>query len=520
MNWVRRAATFAAVAALVAPALCPAAAGAATHAPLPRLAKVGNPSPASLAPGKAFVVRFRAVNRSLRTSPRARFSVRLTRLGKRRGLRGTVAVPALKKGRSHRGSRRVVLSRSITPGNYRVVACLKRRGARTVCGTAARVLRVRAAAPPHEPEPAPPDTTAPVVTIDAPAEGAELTGRKPLVSGTAGIAPGDVRSVTVGFSGAGNPQTVTASVDDSGAWSARPDTDLGGGAWTVAAAQRDDAGNSGTSPARGFEVAAVLLASGDIAGCDTSGDEATAAVLDGLPSDAVAPLGDLVYEEGTLQQFDDCYDPTWGRHKARSRPAIGNHEYETPGAAGYFGYFGAVAGDPTQGYYSFDVGRWHVVVLNSNCPDQVACDAVSPQADWLRADLAAHPAQCTAAYWHHPLFHSSPETAPRLSMRPLWEILDDAGVDLALTGHAHVYERFAPQDAAGVASPTGLREFVVGVGGRGLHAFSPTIAANSEAHQNTEFGVLELTLRRAGYDWRFVPVAGGTFTDSGSADCV
>lgn len=266
-----------------------------------------------------------------------------------------------------------------------------------------------------------------------------------------------------------------------------------------------------------------LIAAGDIAGCESwsTGDDATAALLDSLGGDAVAPLGDLVYPNGTRWEFDNCYGPNWGRHKPRTRPAIGNHEYyEAPyGAAGYFGYFGAAAGDPSQGYYSYDLGSWHVIALNSNC-SKVGCDGASAQAQWLRQDLAANPAACTLAYWHHPRFSSSPETGPTPAMAPLWAILDDAGADVALTGHAHTYERFAPQTATGAASPTGLRQWIVGTGGRSHHTLGSPRAVNSEASHTGTFGVLEMTLRPGGYDWRFVPVAGGTFSDGGSANCV
>ena len=260
-----------------------------------------------------------------------------------------------------------------------------------------------------------------------------------------------------------------------------------------------------------------LIAAGDIAGCDTPGDSETAALLDALGPDLVAPLGDLVYEDGTLEQFEDCYGPNWGRYKAITRPAVGNHEYYTAGASGYFTYFGAAAGNPAKGYYSYDVGRWHVIALNSNC-EEVACDAASPQADWLRADLAAHPNTCTLAYWHHPRFNSSTRTGGRAAVSPLWDILDDGGADVVLTSHAHTYERFAAQTSDGTADAGGLRQFIVGTGGRDHHDVD-TVAPNSEVRNSGTFGVLEMTLKPAGYDWRFVPVAGESFTDSGTDSC-
>jgi uncharacterized repeat protein (TIGR01451 family) len=199
-------------------------------------------------------------------------------------------------------------------------------------------------------------------------------------------------------------------------------------------------------------------------------------------------------------------------------PAVGNHEYLTAGAAGYFQYFGAAAGDPTQGYYSFDIGSWHLIALNSNCSKVGGCGPGSPQETWLRRDLEAHPADCTLAYWHHPRF-SSGEHGSFVSTQPLWQALYDAGTELVLSGHDHDYERFAPQTAAGVADAgRGIRQFVVGTGGRNRYALGPAIA-NSEARDATTFGVLELTLHPAGYDWRFVPEAGGGFADAGSASC-
>ncbi|MBA2616006.1 MAG: hypothetical protein H0U90_09605 [Actinobacteria bacterium] len=155
----------------------------------------------------------------------------------------------------------------------------------------------------------------------------------------------------------------------------------------------------------------VLLAAGDIADCGRTQDEATAALLDAYPAATVATLGDNVYENGTAQEFSDCYGPSWGRHKARTRPSAGNHEYQTSRASGYFGYFGAAAGNPAEGWYSYDLGAWHVVVLNSNCSDVGGCDAGSPQEQWLRSDLVAHPARCTLAYWHHPRFASGLPTS-------------------------------------------------------------------------------------------------------------
>ena len=263
---------------------------------------------------------------------------------------------------------------------------------------------------------------------------------------------------------------------------------------------------------------APMVAAGDIAGCDTTGDEATAALVDTMPG-TVAALGDLVYENATASDFAACYTPSWGRFKARTRPTAGNHEYFTPGAAPYYAYFGAAAGDPSKGYYSYDLGAWHVVVLNSNCTALVGgCDDNSPQVSWLKADLAAHPKFCTLAYWHHPRF-SSGLIGSDDGMDGVWGALYARRADLVLVAHDHDYERFAPQAPKGKADPKlGLREFVVGTGGRSHFVMGAPIA-NSEVRNDNTFGVLRLTLHAARYDWRFVPVAGGTFTDSGSSLC-
>jgi hypothetical protein len=260
----------------------------------------------------------------------------------------------------------------------------------------------------------------------------------------------------------------------------------------------------------------VLVGAGDIASCSSSGDEATAKLLD-IIAGTVFAAGDNVYENGTSSEFANCYNPTWGRHKARTRPATGNHEYQTSGAAGYFKYFGAAAGDPKKGYYSYNLGAWHIIVLNSNCSQIGGCQAGSPQEKWLRADLAAHPSVCTLAYWHHPLFSSGGGSTT--SVRPLWQALYDAHADVVLNGHVHNYERFAPQNPSGGAdSSRGIREFVVGTGGKSLAGFN-TVRPNSQVRNNSAFGVLKLTLHASSYDWKFVPQAGKTFTDSGSTSC-
>lgn len=269
----------------------------------------------------------------------------------------------------------------------------------------------------------------------------------------------------------------------------------------------------------------VLIAAGDIADCRSQGDEATARLIRTMAG-TIATLGDNAYQVGSKQQFADCFGPTWGAEKGRTKPAPGNHEYGTRGARGYFGYFGAAAGNPRAGYYSYDLGAWHIVVLNSNCDEVGGCAADSPQGRWLRKDLAAHRTTCTLAYWHHPLFSSGKEHGGDSAVRPLWEALYDAGADVVLSGHEHNYERFAPQDPSGALdSRNGIRQFVVGTGGAGHYAFGKP-QPNSEVRNSETYGVLAVTLKSEGYDWEFSPADSPAdrtprkrFTDSGSAGC-
>jgi len=257
----------------------------------------------------------------------------------------------------------------------------------------------------------------------------------------------------------------------------------------------------------------VLVGAGDIADCSYDDDAATAMLLDSIPG-VVFTAGDNAYPNGTVAEFTLCYQPTWGRHKNRTRPSPGNHDYRPPGAASYLSYYGALAGDSSRGYYSYDFAAWHIISLNSN----VSMAAGSPQEQWLRADLAAHPAPCTLAYWHHPRF-SSGEHGSSAASQPLWQALYDANADVIVSGHDHSYERFAPQTPTGVLDTArGIREFVVGTGGAAFYQF-PLVRANSEVRNNATHGVIKLTLRARGYDWEFVPVAGGTFRDSGSGKC-
>jgi hypothetical protein len=302
-------------------------------------------------------------------------------------------------------------------------------------------------------------------------------------------------------------------------------TDLSEGSHTFEVRATDAAGNIDPTPAsRTWTVDTsstqgdpILVGTGDIASCANQNDEATAKLLDGI-SGTVFAAGDTAYDSGTAAEFNNCYDPTWGRHKARTYPVPGNHEYRTANASGYFGYYGAVAGDPSGGYYSYNLGQWHIVALNSMCDQVGGCTESSPMVTWLKQDLAANPKTCTIAYFHHPLF-SSGEHGNQPFMKPTWDALYAADADVVVSGHDHNYERFAPQDPSGAADQArGIREFVVGNGGRELRPFG-TIKANSEVRNSTTYGVLKLTLHPTSYDWQFVPVAGQSFTDSGSDQC-
>ncbi len=283
------------------------------------------------------------------------------------------------------------------------------------------------------------------------------------------------------------------------------------------------------SPLRAQDAAVTVLAVGDIARCrdpwwakaaeplwdvypDSRAAE-TAALIDQLAG-PVLVLGDLVYYEDTVDGYRDCYDATWGRHRERTRPVPGNHDDRDDGAA-YFAYWGTRAGKAGHGYYSFDLGAWHLIALNSN----IDLGSDSDQGRWLRADLAATRARCILAYWHHPLFTSGRHHADDRTA-PLYRMLYEAGASVVLNGHGHNYERFAPQDADGRPDPQrGPRGFVVGTGGARLRGLVER-DANSEVFEAETWGVLQLKLYEDRYAWRFVPVEGGTFSDSGTAACV
>jgi Invasin, domain 3/Bacterial Ig-like domain (group 1)/Calcineurin-like phosphoesterase len=262
----------------------------------------------------------------------------------------------------------------------------------------------------------------------------------------------------------------------------------------------------------------IMLGAGDIASCGNNNDEATAEIIDTIPGTVVV-IGDNVYPNGTDSEYANCYDPTWGRFKARTKPSAGNHDYNTSGAAGYYHYFGAAAGDPSKGYYSYELGAWHVVVLNSN----ISSKSGSAQSDWLQSDLAAHPNLCTLAYFHHPLYSSTGGSGSGgvvySGVRGMWDDMYPAGVDLVLGGHRHFYERLAPMKPDGSADPQyGIREIIAGTGGIGGGSMT-NVFPTSEVREGRTFGVLKLYLYDDSYAWKFIPVAGESFTDSGSTAC-
>jgi len=257
---------------------------------------------------------------------------------------------------------------------------------------------------------------------------------------------------------------------------------------------------------------AVLLGAADIGDCATRGSQLTAQILD-RTGGTIFTAGDNAYPSGTAANFRDCYEPTWGRHRGRTRPSPGNHEYEVAGAAPYFQFFGDRAGPAGVGYYSYSLGAWHVLSLNS----EVGIEPGSAQMAWLRAELTSNQARCEVAYFHKPLFSSGFHGDQR-QMQETWRTLYEFGVDLVLAGHDHNYERFAPQDPTGrFDAARGIRQFVVGTGGTTLRQIGAA-RPNSEV-QGTSWGVLVLTLEESGYRWEFVPAEPGGFQDAGVGQC-
>jgi hypothetical protein len=261
-------------------------------------------------------------------------------------------------------------------------------------------------------------------------------------------------------------------------------------------------------PLQASAASVVLVGAGDIASCSHNNDAATAKLLDAIPG-TVFTTGDNVYTDGTYSQFTNCYHPTWGRHKSRTRPVPGNHEYRTSGAAGYFKYFSG-----TPSYYAYNLGDWRIYALNSN----IDVSATSAQVKWLKNDLAANPKKCVLAYWHHPRWSSGSRHGSNSKYHVLWRALYYAGADLVINGHEHHYERFKPMDHSGYGATSGLRQIVVGTGGAGLYGFG-TVHPSSQVRNASTYGVLKLTLNTTSYAWNFIPVAGKTFTDSGTTSC-
>lgn len=272
----------------------------------------------------------------------------------------------------------------------------------------------------------------------------------------------------------------------------------------------------------------TIVAAGDIAcgvgsiGADCKQD-ATASLIDSIKPVAVLPLGDNQYEAGGLSDFQNYYDKSWGKFKNITYPAVGNHEYLTSGASGYFDYYNGtgnqtgIAGERNKGYYAFNIGDWRLYSLNSNCSQAGGCGAGSPQELWLRNDLKTNPRKCVLAFFHHPLYTSGSRALPAVA--PLYQALYDNGAEIILNGHEHNYERFSPQDANGNSDPAkGIREFVVGTGGRNFTKFVSN-AKNSEVKNDSTFGILKLTLRQSNYDFAFVPIQGSVFTDQGTGAC-
>jgi hypothetical protein len=255
--------------------------------------------------------------------------------------------------------------------------------------------------------------------------------------------------------------------------------------------------------------ATVLLAVGDIGTCADTNDDSVAHLAAQLPG-AIALLGDDVYPDGGLADYEACFNPSWGPLRPRIHPAQGNHDFESSDASGYYDYFGAAAGTPHEGWYRYDLGTWHVIVLNSDCPSVGGCGEGSPQLAWLKADLQAHPSECTLAYWHHPRY-SSGEHGDDPRTEVMWQTLAAAGVDLVLSGHDHDYERLSPVD--------GIRSFVVGTGGHSLIPFSRPPDPETELRVDDSYGLLALDLGPTGYRWQFVPIPGDELHDQGSATC-
>lgn len=352
------------------------------------------------------------------------------------------------------------------------------------------------------------------------AGGASGNGGGTSTAGTGGAGASNAGSGGAGASNAGTGgsagQAGTAGVAGTGG-SAAGKAGSAGGAGASGSAGSPGKGGAAGGPVEEEEV--VIAAAGDISNTSIGGQKITADLILAGKYDAVLTMGDNQYNDGTLSAYNQYYDKTWGQFFDKTYPVPGNHEYNTSGAKGYFDYFGARAHDPKKGYYSFDLGAWHLIAINSNSEcGAIACDAGSAQEKWLRADLAAHKQKCTLAYWHHPRW-SSGEHGNSTEMGDLWKALYEFDADLVLNGHDHNYERFAPQNPKAEADDKrGIVEFVVGTGGTGFRD-TPNKPKNSVKKNHDTFGVLELVLKADGYDFEFIGKAGSTFTDKGSGKC-
>ena len=355
-----------------------------------------------------------------------------------------------------------------------------------------------------------PQNQAPSVTINTPRSNTTyITGNEISFSGTAfDLEDGDITASLIWTS------NLDGTIGTGGNFSY---STLSSGVHTITASATDNNGFTGvaTLTFTVFNNVPVLVGAGDIAMCDSSGRIATSLLLDNIAG-SVFTAGDNAQLVGAESEFTECYDPTWGRHKARTHPVPGDHDYLTEGASAYYNYFGAAAGEPGKGYYSYDLGSWHIIALNS----EIDISASSTEVQWLRADLAAHPTTCTLAYWHQPRFSSGLIHGSNSYFGELWEALYDYGADVVINGSEHLYERFAAQNPDGIAEPTrGIREFIVATGGAYI-GYPYTQLPNSEVIDNSTYGVIKFTLHETSYDWEFIPIAGMTFTDSGSASCV
>ncbi|HEU0024710.1 MAG TPA: LamG-like jellyroll fold domain-containing protein, partial [Thermoleophilaceae bacterium] len=388
-----------------------------------------------------------------------------------------------------------------------------------VYGHALPAARVQA----HYTKASPVEEPAPTVVLQSPAAGSTVDPR-PVFSGTTtGEGPTVTVKVYSGSSTSGTPlQTLAAARQSSGIFSVAASGTLSPGTHTAQAEQSNGAGQVGRSAPTTFTVqaptgeTATIAAAGDIVDCGRTDDEATANLLDAIPG-TVMTLGDNAYQSGTASNYA-CYNSSWGRHKARTRPIPGDHDYGVPDAGGYFDYFGSAAGPRPSGFYSYDLGSWHVVALNSGCYVQLrTCN--DEQDEWLENDLEQNSAACTLAQLHEPRFSSGEVHGNVGSVEPLWEILYEHGADVVLSGSEHMYERFGPQTPDGDAdSAAGIRQFTVGTGGQS-HYDVGDVQPNSQVRESDTFGVLRMTLRPDSYDWQFVPVAGESFTDAGSGSC-